>query len=130
MDFVILESGKVPLTSDNTAKWGWAKFFGSGSDAELRAAAQEREKIEKAMITIEKLSADEKAWMQALHEEIAQRDHISRMEGAKREGLEEGEAMGIAKGRADLKGEVRSKLLALGKSDAEIAEVLGYFESA
>jgi hypothetical protein len=48
-----------------------------------------------AMLTIEKLPADEKARMRADYEDIMRRDHVSRMDGARREG----HVAGIADGR-------------------------------
>jgi predicted transposase/invertase (TIGR01784 family) len=113
MEFVIVETRKVPATPDNTAKWGWARFFGSSSDAELREAAKESEKIRKAMLTIEKLSADENARVRADYEEIMRLDHITRMEGAKREG------------RAERDAEIARRMAELGSTEAEIAKILG-----
>jgi predicted transposase/invertase (TIGR01784 family) len=121
IEFVIVETRKVPAKPDHTAKWGWARFFGSGSDAELREAARESEKIGKAMLTIEKLSADENARVRADYEEIMRLDHISRMEGARREGRVEG----VAEGRAERDAEIARRMAAMGKTDAEIAEILG-----
>jgi predicted transposase/invertase (TIGR01784 family) len=130
MEIDIIELKKVPAEPDHTAKWGWTRFFGSGSDAELRAAAKERDKIGKAMLTIEKLSADETARRRAEYEEMMRRDYVSRMEGAKREGLSEGEAKGFAKGeakgRVERDSEIAQRLVELGKTEAEIAEILGY----
>jgi predicted transposase/invertase (TIGR01784 family) len=113
IQFVIVELRKVKAQSDHTAKWGWARFFGSGSDAELREAAKESEKIAKAMLTIEKLSVDENARVLADREEIMRLDHISRMEGARNEG------------RAERDAEIARRMAAIGKTDAEIAEILG-----
>jgi predicted transposase/invertase (TIGR01784 family) len=121
MEFVIVETEKVPAMPDHTAKWGWARFFGSGSDAELREAAKESEKIGKAMLTIEKLSADENARVRADYEEIMRLDLISRMEGARREGLAEGET----KGRAERDTEIARRMAELGSTEAEIAKILG-----
>jgi predicted transposase/invertase (TIGR01784 family) len=125
IEFVIVELRKVSAKSDHTAKWGWARFFGSGSDAELREAARESEKIGKAMLTIEKLSADENARVRADYEEIMRLDHISRMEGARNEGLAEGEAKGRAEGRAELETEIARRMAELGITEAEIAKILG-----
>jgi predicted transposase/invertase (TIGR01784 family) len=129
IQFVIVELPRVTAKSDHTAKWGWARFFGSGSDAELREAAKESEKIGKAMLTIEKLSADENARVRADYEEIMRLDHISRMEGARSEGraegLAEGEAIGRVEGRAELEIEIAQRMAELGSTDAEIAKILG-----
>jgi predicted transposase/invertase (TIGR01784 family) len=114
VEFDILELKKLPAKSDDTETWKWAKFFGSGSDAELRAAAGGSEKIAKAMLTIEKLSADEEARVRAEYREMQRRDYVSRIEGAKREG------------RAEREGEIARRMAELGKSDAEITEILGH----
>jgi predicted transposase/invertase (TIGR01784 family) len=90
----------------------------SDSDSELRAAARKREKIAKAMITIEKLSADESARVRAEYEEKMRRDHMSRMEGAKREGF--------AEGRIARDAEIARKMAERGMTDAEISELLGH----
>jgi hypothetical protein len=141
----LVELSRVSAKSDHTAKWGWARFFGSGSDVELREAAKESEKIGKAMLTIEKLSADESARVRADREEIMRLDHISRMEGAWREGFAEGfvesfteglaevqaeldarcRAEGEARGRAELEAEIAQRMAELGSTEAEIAKILG-----
>jgi predicted transposase/invertase (TIGR01784 family) len=129
IEFVIVELQKVKAKSDHTAKWGWARFFGSGSDAELREAARESEKIRKAMLTIEKLSADESARVRADREEIMRLDHISRMESARSGGEAMGEARGEsrgeARGRAEREAEIARRMAELGSTEAEIAKILG-----
>ncbi|MDR1291911.1 MAG: hypothetical protein LBJ91_00740 [Clostridiales Family XIII bacterium] len=101
------------------------------------------------MITIEKLSADESARVRADREEIMRLDHISRMEGAWREGFAEGfaeafvesfteglaevqaeldarcRAEGEARGRVELEAEIAQRMAELGSTDAEIAQILG-----
>jgi predicted transposase/invertase (TIGR01784 family) len=150
IQFAIIEVNKAPVASDRTARWSWTKFFGSDNDAELRAAAQEREMIGKAMLTIERLSSDEKTRRRAEYEEMMRRDYVSRIEGAKREGEKlgivkgrtEGEKLGIVKGRtegreegrtegeklgiAKERAEIAQRMATLGKTEAEIAEILGY----
>jgi predicted transposase/invertase (TIGR01784 family) len=117
IEFDIVEAKKVPAVSDNTARWSWAKFFGSSNDEELRAAAKEREKIGKAMLTIEKMSAEDSAWWRTMHEEMARMDEISRMNDARREGIEEG----LEKGAI----EIASRMKRNGKSVDEIANDTG-----
>jgi predicted transposase/invertase (TIGR01784 family) len=90
LEFAIIELRKRPDEPDNKARWNWARFFGSGSDAELREAAGESEKVAKAMLTIEKLSADEEERVRAEYQEMMRRDYVSRINGAKREGRNEG----------------------------------------
>jgi predicted transposase/invertase (TIGR01784 family) len=117
LEFVIVELRKRPVQSDRTARWSWARFFGSGSDAELREAAGESEKIAKAMLTIERLSADEAERVRAEYQEMMRRDYVSRINGAKREGRVEG----LAEGRV----EVAKRMKAEGMDAALISKVAG-----
>jgi predicted transposase/invertase (TIGR01784 family) len=89
IEFDILELQKLPAEPDRTERWRWAKFFGSESDEDLRNVAKESEKIGKAMLTIEKLSADEEERVRAEYAEMQRRDYRSRIDGAKREGRDE-----------------------------------------
>jgi predicted transposase/invertase (TIGR01784 family) len=117
LEFVIVELKKRPAESDHTARWNWARFFGSGSDAELREAAGESETIAKAMLTIERLSADEAERVRAEYQEMMRRDYVSRIDGAKREGRVEG----LAEGRV----EVARRMKAEGLDTALISKVTG-----
>jgi predicted transposase/invertase (TIGR01784 family) len=125
LEFVIIELPKWSENAEHTERWKWAKFFKSSSDAELQEAASESEMISKAMLTIEKLSADDAAWMKATYEDKQRRDHVARMNGARKEGLAEGETIGRAKGRAEICAEIANRLAELGKSEEDIAEILG-----
>jgi predicted transposase/invertase (TIGR01784 family) len=113
LEFDIVELRKRPTESDHTTRWNWARFFGSDSDAELRAAAEESEKVAKAMLTIEKLSADKEERVRAEYQEMMRRDYVSRVDGAKREG------------RAERDAEIVRRMTKLGMTDAEIAVILG-----
>jgi predicted transposase/invertase (TIGR01784 family) len=133
VEFDIIELRKVPAEPDGTARWEWARFFASRTDDELYEAASRNEKIGKAMIVLEKLSADENARFAAEREEMMRRDYVSRMEGALREGealgRAEGEALGRAEGealgRAAQRAEIARRMAELGMGEAEIAAVLG-----
>jgi predicted transposase/invertase (TIGR01784 family) len=82
----------------HTDRWSWARFFGSGSHSDMKEAAAENEKVGKAMLIVEKLSADEEARLYLEYEEMMRRDYVSRIEGAKSEGEVRGVAKGIRKG--------------------------------
>jgi predicted transposase/invertase (TIGR01784 family) len=125
LEFDIFEVGKLTPEPDNTARWGWMKFFGSSSDEELHAAAKEREAIGKAMLTIAKLSADEAAWVSAMREEKQRRDYISGMEGAKEEGLAMGEARGRVAGRTEASMENARRMKSDGVDPALIKKYTG-----
>jgi predicted transposase/invertase (TIGR01784 family) len=117
-EFDILELKKLPRESDRSRAWDWARFFGSRTDDELREAAGRSEGIGKAMMIIEKLSADEAARYKAEREETMLLDHLSRMDYAESKGRAEGEAKARAEAVANLR--------ATGMSDAEIAAATKY----
>jgi predicted transposase/invertase (TIGR01784 family) len=120
LEFVIVELRKRPDEPDHAARWNWAKFFGSGSDAELREVAGESEKIAKAMLTIERLSADEAERVRAEYQEMMRRDYVSRIDGAKREGRAEGHAEDAKRMKAEgLDAALISKITGLPADDIE-----------
>jgi predicted transposase/invertase (TIGR01784 family) len=90
MEFVILETKKLPAATDNTARWDWTKFFGSDTEAELRAVAKENERIAKAMLIVEKMSASEAEQYRADILELQELDYTSRIYEATQEGINEG----------------------------------------
>jgi predicted transposase/invertase (TIGR01784 family) len=130
IQFDIIELAKMPGESDHTPMWSWAKFFKSRSDAELREAAEESEKVAKAMLIVEKLSAEEEAIVRAEYAEMQRRDEVSRIEGAKREGLEEGLAIAreeVQKAHDEKIASVR-RMKAMGFSINDIAASLDISE--
>jgi predicted transposase/invertase (TIGR01784 family) len=86
LELVILELPKLPQKSDQSAAWMWTKFFNTKSDEEMQMLAKENEKIGKAVMVLEKLSADDQARAQAEKEEMLRRDEESRMRGAEKRG--------------------------------------------
>jgi predicted transposase YdaD len=124
---------KLPAEPDRTDRWRWAKFFGSESDEDLRSVAQGSEKIGKAMLTIEKLSADEEERVRAEYSEMQRRDYRSRLDGAKREGRVEGRAEGRiegrtegrVEGRAERNAEIARQMKAEGLDISLISKVTG-----
>jgi predicted transposase YdaD len=73
------------------------KFFGSNTEAELRKVAKENERIAKAMLIVEKMSASEEEQYRADILELQELDYTSRIYEATQEGINEG----IVKGRAE-----------------------------
>jgi predicted transposase/invertase (TIGR01784 family) len=137
MEFAIIELSKVPQGPSQDARHDWAKFFASRSYEELKDAAQRREMVGKAMLTLEKLSADENARYKAEREEMMRRDYVAVMDNARSEGWTEGETIGLrrgetiglrrgrAEGRTEAKSEIAKRMAKRGMTEAEIAEVLG-----
>jgi predicted transposase/invertase (TIGR01784 family) len=132
IEFAILDLTKAPKETDNTGAWEWARFFGTDSEKELRMLAKENKKIAKAVLVLEKLSADEQAREQVEKEEMMRRDYVSRVDGARREGIaigeERGKAIGEERGmeigeRRKAEG-VTKKMLAQGFSPENIADIL------
>ncbi|MDR1042525.1 MAG: Rpn family recombination-promoting nuclease/putative transposase, partial [Clostridiales Family XIII bacterium] len=117
LEFDILELRKLPAEPDRTERWRWAKFFGSESEEDLRRVAKESEKIGKAMLTIEKLSADEEERVRAEYAEMQRRDYRSRIDGAKHEGRVEG--------RAERNAEIARQMKAEGLDSVLISKVTG-----
>jgi predicted transposase/invertase (TIGR01784 family) len=99
VQYVIIELPKLPMSPDGTEAWQWAKFLNSETEEEMSEVAKNNEHIDNARLILVKMSADEQAQYQAEREEMQRRDYVSRMNGARREGIERGEhnkAMNIA----------------------------------
>jgi predicted transposase/invertase (TIGR01784 family) len=57
----------------------------------MSEVAKNNEHIDNARLILVKMPADEQAQYQAEREEMQRRDYVSRMNGARREGIEQGE---------------------------------------
>jgi predicted transposase/invertase (TIGR01784 family) len=121
MEFGIIELNKLPEESDGSAAWQWAKFLKSVSEEEIRSLAAENESIGKAVLILEKLSEDEQARQRAEYEEMMRRDYVSRINGARKEGLE----AGIERGRAEGHIEDARRMKADGMDFALITKYTG-----
>ncbi len=92
-------------------------------------AQVENPAIDKAVLTIKKLSATEEMRLEAFAREKAERDRITRNEEdlilARQKGLAEGRAEGRAEGEAKKEAEIIAKLQSAGMSDAQIQTILG-----
>ena len=77
------------------------KFIKSDNEEVLDMLAQKSPHISKAVGVLKELSADERTRMLHEQREIARRDMVSRMEGAKREGILEGKREGILEGKRE-----------------------------
>jgi predicted transposase/invertase (TIGR01784 family) len=144
LEFAILDLTKVPEETDHTGAWEWARFFGTDSEKELRMLAKENKKIAKAVMVLEKLSANEQVRQQAEYEEMMRRDYVSRIDGERNEGMAFGEERGIVigeergmaigeergmvigeeRGIVTTKQGVAKKMLAQGFSPENIADIL------
>ncbi|HAA44782.1 MAG TPA: hypothetical protein DCE28_04665, partial [Halomonas sp.] len=108
----------------------WITFFKHWQE-ELTMANVAHEPVKRAMSRIRELSADEETRRLAFVRERALRDEVSFLNDAKREGLQEGEQLGIEKGRQEAeqralesKRNAARKLIALTEmNDQLIAEI-------
>ena len=120
-----LELSKLPDDEDGLELWRWMKFIESGDEGVLNMLAEKNPKIQKAVGVLKELSADERARMLHERREIARRDMVSLMDGAKREGRIEGRVEGRAEGRNERTLELARNFLRLNVPLRQIAEGAG-----
>jgi predicted transposase/invertase (TIGR01784 family) len=89
IEFVTLELPKIPAETDRSNAWAWARFFKTDSEEEMHMLAKENAKIGKAVLVLEKLSADEQARELTEKEEMMRRDYMSRVTSAEKRGKNE-----------------------------------------
>jgi predicted transposase/invertase (TIGR01784 family) len=111
----------LPPESDRTKLYEWLRFLRTERREDLEMLPRNNPDINKAVGRLLELSADDKARLLYEAREKARRDEASRIKTARRMGLEEGEARGIAKERIGIAKNLLRKNLPL----ADIAEVTG-----
>ena len=84
-----IELKKLPKNADGTELYDWARFIAAESEEELNMVAERNPKIKKAVVTLQKLSADEQARDMYERREKAMRDIDSREKFAREEGKTE-----------------------------------------
>lgn len=107
-----LELPKIPQDGD-APLLNWLRLFNADNEEELKELAERSEEMRKTVAIIEQLSEDEKMQRLAEAAEKNRRDEASRLQGAYREGREEGRE------------EVARNMLEEGLSDELIARVTG-----
>ena len=80
-----LELSKLPQDEDNSELWYWMKFIKSDDEEVLNMLAQRTPQMSKAVGVLKELAADERTRMLYEQREIARRDMVSRMDGARRD---------------------------------------------
>ena len=108
-----IELKKLPQSADGTELYDWASFIHAESEEELNMAAARNPEVQKAVVILHKLSADEQARDLYERREKAMRDIDSRERWARAEGKAEGEASII-------------NLLKSGKSPEDIIREYGF----
>jgi predicted transposase/invertase (TIGR01784 family) len=134
MEFVTLELPKLPKESDLSDAWAWARFFKTDSEKEMHMLAEKNEKIGKAVMVLEKLSADEQARVQAVYEEMMRRDYVSRVKSAEKRGetrgIEIGEKRGETRGKDKTIDAMEGAMKEVGISDELIESVKSLIEKS
>jgi predicted transposase/invertase (TIGR01784 family) len=120
-----LELSKLPQDTDSSELWDWMKFIKSDDEEVLNMLAQRNPQISKAVGVLKELSADERTRMLYEQREIARRDMVSRMDGARREGIAEGMEKGMEKGLEEATATIARKLLMRNRPIGEIVEDTG-----
>ena len=97
-----LELSKLPERVDGTQLYDWAKFINAETEEELNMIAERNPEVQKAVVKLVELSADEKARYIAEQREKARRDMQMwkdyMMEQGMQEGIEKGTELGIKYG--------------------------------
>jgi predicted transposase/invertase (TIGR01784 family) len=91
------------------------------TEEEMSEVAKNNEHIDNARLILVKMSADEQAQYHAEREEMQRRDYVSRMNGARREGIEKG----IERGEHNKAMEYSRRMKADGMDASLIAKYTG-----
>ncbi|MDR1928270.1 MAG: Rpn family recombination-promoting nuclease/putative transposase [Oscillospiraceae bacterium] len=116
----VLDLTKIPASvSDELTNW--MRFIKAEKKEEFEVAAQASPVIQEAYAYLVELSADEKVRLIAEEELKMQRDEYARMTGSRREG----EAIGMAKGKAEGKAEIVRNMAYRGMAVTDIVDMTG-----
>jgi predicted transposase/invertase (TIGR01784 family) len=86
-EYNILELSKLPKENDGSDLWYWLKFMKSENEEALKVVAERNPVMKKAVGILMELSEDERTRMIAESREKEWRDWMSRMDGAKLDGI-------------------------------------------
>ena len=106
-----LELSKLPEAADGTDLYDWAKFIAAEPEEELQMAAERNPQVQKAVLKLRELSADERARVLYENREKALRDIDSRERRARAEG--KAEERKLWQGVSAENEELRSQIAAL-----------------
>ena len=114
-----LEIRKISAIHDGSQMYEWIQFLGTEQEEDFQMLAEKNPVIKKAVIELRRLSQDEENQFLYDMREKAERDEISRLSSAKRQGMAEG----IAKGSTESKSEIARTMRSKGFDDDTIAEI-------
>ena len=122
VEIAIIELSKVRAEYEknkNNKKAQWALFIDDPNTKEVEEIMKENEDIEEAVVTVHKMTEDEKMRRLADLREKAIMDE----KAIRRKGYEDGELNGIKKGRAESQRDMAKKLKTMGMSAKDIEKV-------
>jgi len=90
LKYIILELPKLPEEEDARQAWTWLKFIKSQSEEELMEVVKRNPQLRKPVATLLKMSEEERNREIEEKQEIYRMDQQSRMDGAYRDGKNEG----------------------------------------
>jgi predicted transposase/invertase (TIGR01784 family) len=125
MEIHTLELPKIPKDNDGTALWKWLRFISSETRDEFESLAGKDAAMTEALLKLLDMSVDQTTRRRAEARAKWLWDESARMRQSREEGLAEGEAKGLTKGRA----EVARRLLQMQMPIADIAKATGLSES-
>ena len=106
----------------NTALENWAIFLKDADNPKkadiIRKLTSKQEGLMNAQKSLSSISANRDLWIAQYHQELHERDRISGLSAARREGLDEGIKQGVMQGQIAL----AKKFMARGHTAEEAAE--------
>lgn len=126
-----LELSKLPECADGTKLYNWAKFINAESEEELNMIAERDPQVQKAVVKLVELSADEKARDMAERREKARRDMEMWKDYGIEQGLQQGKEQGLQQGLEQGRAEEREIWQGVvADKDAEIERLRKLLENA
>ncbi|MCL2086293.1 MAG: Rpn family recombination-promoting nuclease/putative transposase [Oscillospiraceae bacterium] len=90
-----IELPKIPTADDGSQLWWWTKFLSAKSKEEFTMLAEQNPQVEKAVVRLMELSADEKTRLVYESRHKMEWDNWARERAAMQEGMERGMEKGI-----------------------------------
>jgi predicted transposase/invertase (TIGR01784 family) len=140
----VFELDKLAKAAGDEPILDWLRFLDSDEVENMEAIAEKNEGVRRAVTKFKELTASESERLMAEIRAKQERLEKGRLAYAKdqgveegltkgltkgrKEGLTEGRKEGLTEGRAKRDAEIKRRLVKLGKTEAEIAEILGDIE--
>ncbi|MDR1042421.1 MAG: Rpn family recombination-promoting nuclease/putative transposase [Clostridiales Family XIII bacterium] len=117
----VFELAKLAKAEGDEPILDWLRFLDSDEVKNMEAIAEKNEGVRRAVTKYKELTASENARILA---QLREKDRLLE-KGRLDYAWDEGVAEGVEKGRSERNAEIARRMADLGKTDAEIAEILG-----